>query len=228
MTKAYLEVDDIKKIESAARYVRDKLLIRILFRLGCRISEALNIAVDDIDFDRKLVTIQHLKVRMVILCNNCGSRLSKSARFCPTCGKQVDDLVVKQRDQKRLRTLPIDDDTLEFIKDYIKHDGPINVNGRKLLFGISRNHAWRIIKDCAERVGIKRLVNPETGKIHYVSPHKLRDAFAIIAMRHDDSGDGLRLLQEHLGHQNFNTTAKYRKVSGDEHREWYQNIWSKN
>jgi len=30
-------------------------------------------------------------------------------------------------------------------------------------------------------------------------------------MKHDGSGDGLRLLQEHLGHANFNTTAKYRK-----------------
>ena len=32
----------------------------------------------------------------------------------------------------------------------------------------------------------------------------------------DDSGDGLRLLQEHLGHVSFSTTAKYRKVAGEE------------
>ena len=31
--------------------------------------------------------------------------------------------------------------------------------------------------------------------------------------------------QEHLGHQSFNTTAKYRKVSGKEHKEWYQKLW---
>ena len=47
------------------------------------------------------------------------------------------------------------------------------------------------------------------------------------AVKLDDSGDGLRLLQEHLGHQSFNTTAKYRKVAGEEHREWYQRLWSK-
>jgi integrase/recombinase XerD len=33
------------------------------------------------------------------------------------------------------------------------------------------------------------------------------------------------MLQEHLGHQNFNTTAKYRKVSGAEHKEWYNQLW---
>jgi integrase/recombinase XerD len=46
-------------------------------------------------------------------------------------------------------------------------------------------------------------------------------------MKLDDSGDGLRLLQEHLGHVSFNTTAKYRKVAGDELKEWYDRLWKK-
>jgi hypothetical protein len=37
--------------------------------------------------------------------------------------------------------------------------------------------------------------------------------------------DGLRLLQEHLGHASFNTTAKYRKIAGEEHRHWYDRLW---
>jgi integrase/recombinase XerD len=44
-------------------------------------------------------------------------------------------------------------------------------------------------------------------------------------MKFDNTDDGLRMLQEHLGHANFNTTAKYRKVSGDEHKDWYQKLW---
>ncbi|GAI21872.1 unnamed protein product, partial [marine sediment metagenome] len=47
------------------------------------------------------------------------------------------------------------------------------------------------------------------------------------AIRVDDSGDGLRLLQEQLGHVSFNTTAKYRKVAGEELKEWYQKLWEK-
>ena len=44
-------------------------------------------------------------------------------------------------------------------------------------------------------------------------------------MKVDDSGDGLRLLQEHLGHVSFNTTARYRKIVGEEHRQWYNRLW---
>ncbi|GAI95070.1 unnamed protein product, partial [marine sediment metagenome] len=84
---------------------------------------------------------------------------------------------------------------------------------------------YKIVRDCAERAGLGELVNPETGKVHHISPHKLRDAFAVMAVRVDDSGDGLRLLQEHLGHTSFNTTAKYRKISGQESKEWYGKLW---
>jgi len=51
MAKAYLEADEISGLEKAATNMRDKLLISLLFRLGCRISEALAISVDDIDFN---------------------------------------------------------------------------------------------------------------------------------------------------------------------------------
>ncbi|MBU2008910.1 MAG: hypothetical protein KJ624_03525 [Chloroflexi bacterium] len=82
------------------------------------------------------------------------------------------------------------------------------------------------MRDCSERAGLPPLVSAETGRTLGVSPHRLRDAFAVHAVKVDDSGDGLRLLQEHLGHASFNTTAKYRKVSGREHREWYEKLWS--
>lgn len=113
------------------------------------------------------------------------------------------------------------------IKDYCSRNRSTSGNKSALLVGINRHRAWQIVRDCAEKAGLPKLVNPETGKIHNVSPHRMRDAFAVNVVKQDDSGDGLRLLQEHLGHQNFNTTAKYRKVSGDEHREWYQRLWGK-
>jgi integrase/recombinase XerD len=133
--------------------------------------------------------------------------------------------ILKYQDSQRRRVLPIDNATLDMLREYIDRGGPVVQNGRKLIFGISRHRAWQIVKICAEKAGLPKLVNPETGRLHNVSPHKLRDAFAVHAVKQNDSGDGLRLLQEHLGHQNFNTTAKYRKVSGEEHREWYDRLW---
>lgn len=225
MNKAYLEPQEVEQLEEAADYLRDKLLIRLTFRLGCRISEALGIAISDIDFTQGTVTIEHLKVRINLTCSDCGTRLSKTARFCPGCGVKVEKAIAEEKEHRRQRTLPIDADTLTMIRDYIDRGGPVSVNGRQLLFGISRHHAWQIVKYCAERASLGDLVNPETGLRHHVSPHRLRDAFAIHAVKLDDSGDGLRLLQEHLGHQNINTTMKYRKIAGKEHEKWYEKLW---
>jgi len=223
--KAYLEPEEVDRLERAAQYLRDRLLIRVLFRLGCRISEALGIAVDDVDFERGTVTIKHLKARTRLSCPRCGTRLSRSASFCPGCGVRVEQAVAEEKEHPRLRTLPIDGDTLEMLREYIHRGGPVAQNGRMLIFGINRHRAWQVVRDCAERAGLGKLQNPETGRVHGVSPHRLRDAFAVMAVKVDDSGDGLRLLQEHLGHASFNTTARYRKVSGREHKEWYHRLW---
>jgi len=123
--------------------------------------------------------------------------------------------------------LPLDNDTLSLLREYIRRGGPVIRDGKKLIFGINRHRSWQVIRDCAEKARLPKLVTPETGKIHNISPHRLRDAFAVHAVKLDDSGDGLRLLQEHLGHASFNTTAKYRKVSGKEQRDWYDKLWRK-
>jgi len=41
MAKAYLEVSEVESLEKATSNLRDRLFIRLLFRLGCRVSEAL-------------------------------------------------------------------------------------------------------------------------------------------------------------------------------------------
>jgi len=38
MPKVYLELEDVEQLEEAATYLRDRLLIRLLFWSGCRIS----------------------------------------------------------------------------------------------------------------------------------------------------------------------------------------------
>jgi len=225
--KAYLEPEEITLMENATTNLRDQLLIRLLFRLGCRVSEALSLTAEDVDLGRSTITIKHLKARLKLSCTECGQRLGRSHTFCPKCGSKVEKAQAEQQERRRQRVLPVDGDTLSMLKDYIRRGGPVLREGKRLVFGINRHRAWQIVKECAEKAGLPKLVNPETGRVHNVSPHKLRDAFAVHAVKLDDSGDGLRMLQEHLGHQSFNTTAKYRKVSGKEHRDWYQRLWKK-
>ncbi len=225
--KAYLEPEEVAQMEKAASNLRDKLLIRTLFHLGCRVSEALGLSVQDIDFNQAILTIKHLKKRLKLSCSNCGTRLGATHLFCPKCGGRIEKSQTEEQEHHRQRVLPIDSDTLKMLKEYVRRGGPILRNGKNLIFGVNRHRAWQIIKQCAEKAGLPKLVNPETGRVHNVSPHKLRDAFAVMAVKHNDSGDGLRMLQEHLGHASFNTTAKYRKVSGKEHHDWYQKLWQK-
>jgi integrase/recombinase XerD len=225
--KTYLEPEAIELLEEAATNMRDRLLIRLLFHLGCRVSEALALTVGDVDFSAATVTIQHLKTRSRLSCSHCGTRIGRSHGYCPGCGVKVEDAVAEEKEHRRVRTLPVDANTLHMLDEYIRRGGPVLKNGKRLLFGINRHRGWQIIKECAEKAGLPKLVNPETGKLRNVSPHRLRDAFAVHAVKTDDSGDGLRLLQEHLGHASFNTTAKYRKISGEEHRNWYQKLWDK-
>jgi integrase/recombinase XerD len=223
--KSYLEPIDVSKLFETATSSRDRLLVLTIFRLGCRISEALAIGVDDIDFTNGTVTIKHLKNRIKLKCPDCKAALNLTTIFCPACGVKVESAVQEIKDIRRQRILPLEDELLGMIKNYISSGGPVERNGRMVLFGINRHRGWQIIKTLAEKAGLPKIINTETGKVHSVSPHKLRDAFAVNAMKHDDSGNGMRLLQEHLGHASFNTTAKYRKIAGEEHRKWYQQLW---
>lgn len=223
--KTYLDPGDIQAMEKYAISIRDRLLIRLLFRLGCRISEALAIKVRDIDFDRANIMIVHLKRRIKLSCPGCKTSLSKKSRFCPGCGQLVEEIVKREQHHRRTRTLPLDKDSLETLKEYVMSKRLSTFNIEAPLFNINRHRAWQIVRDCGKRAGLTDLVNPETGRSRGISPHRLRDAFSVHAMKIDDSGDGLRLLQEHLGHASFNTTARYRKIAGDEHRLWYDQLW---
>jgi len=223
--KAYLELSELRQLEAQATCLRDRLLMRLLARLGCRISEALALTVKDIDFDSGTITILHLKSRVKLSCPKCGKRLGRSHAFCPGCGAKVQKALAQEQEHHRIRTLPIDEDTLRMLSEYIRRGGPVLRKDRMLIFGVNRHRAWQIVRECSNRAGLPLLVNPESGRVHNVSPHRLRDAFAVNAVKHDDSGDGLRLLQEQLGHVSIATTMRYRKVAGKELKEWYEKLW---
>ena len=103
--KTYLEPAEIELMELATICLRDRLLIRLLFRLGCRVSEALSIKLNNIDFEQATVTILHLKTRIRLLCPKCKARLAKRHQFCPECGEEVNE-ATKRQQEHRLCYLP--------------------------------------------------------------------------------------------------------------------------
>ena len=224
--RAYLEPEELERLEKAASNLRDRLLIRMLSHLGCRISEALALTTSDINLEQGTVTIQHLKTRLKLSCPGCNTSLGRCHSFCPKCGARVEGAVSQAREHRRVRTLHLDKDTMEILRDYINRGGPVSHDGKRLLFGINRHRGWQILRECSRKAGLPSLLNQETGKVHGVSPHRLRDAFAVMAVQKDDSTDGVRMLQEWLGHASIATTMRYRKVAGQELKEWYQKLWS--
>jgi len=211
-------------METKATCLRDRLLVRLLFYLGCRVSEVLALRVQDIDFTQGTITILHLKSRLRLSCPDCKASLGRRHRFCPRCGVEVTEASTCQQNHHRMRTLPIDRPTLSMLEDYLGDRALLD--GEERIFKINRHRAWQIVRNCGRLAGLTGLRNPETGRRRGISPHRLRDAFSVRAMKIDDSGDGLRLLQEHLGHASFDTTARYRKIAGEEHRKWYDRLWA--
>ena len=170
MSKEYLDISETTSLETAAKTLRDRVLVRILSRLGCRVSEALGLTVDDIDFTFGTVTIVHLKSHVKINCGNCGSRLGLRHEFCPKCGVKNALNAIQRSEKRRQRSLPLDKDTLDLIKTFLESQGPTAKNGKLYLFGINRHRAWQIVRECARATGLGELRNPETGKLRGVSP----------------------------------------------------------
>jgi len=139
--KTYLQLTDIELMQRAASCLRDRLLIRLLSRLGCRVSEALALRVSDIDFEQASITIMHLKTRIRLSCTKCKARLGKRHQFCPGCGEEVNEATKRQQEQRRIRTLPIDKHTLDMLKEYISSYGLINGNRCIALFNLNRHRA---------------------------------------------------------------------------------------
>jgi rRNA maturation endonuclease Nob1 len=70
------------------------------------------IQLQDIDFDRGILRIEHLKTRLQATCPGCESRLPRKNSFCRGCGVRVEAVVTKEKDHKRMTESPLDEETL--------------------------------------------------------------------------------------------------------------------
>jgi integrase/recombinase XerD len=158
--------------------VRDRALLELLYATGGRVSEIVNLDLDDL-IDKTLLRLlgKGSKERVVPV----GSYAQRAVenylvRVRPTlatAGRGTPALFLNQR------------------------------GGR-----LSRQTAWQIISDAAEKAGL-------TG---HVSPHTLRHSFATHLL---EGGADVRVVQELLGHSSVATTQIYTLVTVDALREIY-------
>jgi integrase/recombinase XerD len=161
------------------RGLRDRALLELLYSTGARISEAVGLDVDDVD----------ARARTVLLAGKGGKqRLVPIGR--PALAA-LDAYLVRARPALAARG----------------RGGPalfLNVRGGRL----SRQSAWQVLREAADRAGITAAV----------SPHTLRHSFATHLL---EGGADVRVVQELLGHASVTTTQVYTLVTVDTLREVY-------
>ncbi len=184
-----LTIDDVLALLEAAGgdspadgplTLRNRALLELLYSTGSRISEAVGLDIDDID----------TQARSVLLHGKGGKQ-----RLVPVgrpAVQALDAYLVRGRCElaRRGRGTPA-----IFL----------NARGGRL----SRQSAWQVLQDAAERAGIT------SG----VSPHMLRHSFATHLL---EGGADVRVVQELLGHASVTTTQIYTLVTVHALRE----VWA--
>ncbi|MDP2663346.1 MAG: site-specific integrase [Dehalococcoidia bacterium] len=224
----YLTPAHVAAMEAAAPNMREELLIRLLFRSGCRISEALALRPVDISASRKIITIQHLKQRVLLKCPDCGERLARRDRVCSQCAQPVTEAMRQVQEQRSRRVIQIDQGSIDLVELYVRTDPRFRKNREARLFLFGTRWAEKLVAEMARAAGVPPVIN-EMGKVHKVSPHRLRDAHAthfITEMKKlGEEDDAYRLLQLQLGHASVATTFKYRKLANVEQRKAYNQVF---
>ena len=160
--------------------LRNRALLELLYSTGARISEAVGLDIDDVD----------TQARSVLLRGKGGKQ----------------------------RLIPIGRPAVSALDTYLVRGRPdlarrgrgtpaifLNARGGRL----SRQSAWQVLQDAADRAGITAAV----------SPHVLRHSFATHLL---DGGADVRVVQELLGHASVTTTQIYTMVTVTALRE----VWA--
>ena len=151
--KGYLEPEQVERLIAVAPHLRDKLLVRIPWRTGIRVTELIGLKESDIDYDSRAITVKVQKQRK-------------------KDGKTVE----------RRRVVPVDRETLSMIKGYLEWKKQFPYNG-DLLFPITRQRVNQIFWKLGRRAGIKQVGDPTISKHTKVHPHNLRHSFSIRSVK---------------------------------------------
>lgn len=183
-----LSIDEVSKvIEAAGNFgskdaisLRDSALLEFLYATGARISEAVNVKFEDIDLDESVVKLtgKGSKQRLVPI-GGCAVRALKEYI-------KISRPLLAAKSKRELHTIFL------------------NKRGNAL----SRQSAWAVVAEAAERAKLGRPLHPHTLR-HSLATH-------LIA-----GGADVRTVQELLGHASVTTTQIYTHISPDELVEAY-------
>ena len=176
-SKTQLTEEEIQSMVNVASCLRDKLIVALLAETGCSVSELINIWDEDIDFEKGLVVIRGRNKPLHKHCPKCNRLAWPSDQYCSHCGSSLANLR-PVRNQRAHRMVSIGRDTMELIQQYLtgREEERARVAGSKYLINLTRQGVYYVVRELADSAGLKArvLLNPKTGKQHFVSPENVR------------------------------------------------------
>jgi integrase/recombinase XerD len=167
--------------------LRNKAILELLYSSGARVSEVVGLNLVDVsDVKSEDSTIRIIKIRG----KGGKERVVPMGSYSV---KALDDYLVRVRPSLVAKNTKGKSEALF-----------LNQRGSR----ISRQSAWQLVVDAAERVGL----------VGGISPHVFRHSFATHLL---DGGADIRVVQELLGHASVTTTQIYTLITIDKIRESY-------
>jgi integrase/recombinase XerD len=214
--KTTLTAEEIDRMLGTAKCQRDQLIGQFYADTGCRESELLAITVENIDFAQGTVLIPHLKHGAKKHCPKCGKTAGRTSSWCPRCGENLSK-VEPEGTLVRHRIINLGEETLALLRDFTMGMAPTD-----RIINLSRQSIYNIIRQMASDAGLagKVLINPESGRKHFIHPHIMRASLAVDWLRlAATDANKQKALQEHLGHADFGTTQRYNKLAPTQIKE---------
>lgn len=155
---------------------RNRAIIETLYGCGLRVSELVNLEISKVYFDEQYLIV---------------TGKGNKERIVPMSETSIAEIRAWLADREHLKVKPADSHILF-----------LNRRGGRL----SRVMIFYIIKDLAERAGIRK----------EISPHTLRHSFATHLL---EGGANLRAIQQMLGHESIATTEIYIHIDRSQLRD---------
>lgn len=148
---------------------RNRAILETLYSCGLRVSELCNLKLSDLYFDEGFIKVE-----------GKGNK----QRLVPISPRAIKEINLYFTDRNQMKIKP-DFEDFVFISNFGKN--------------ISRIMVFHIIKELAERIGLKKKI----------SPHTFRHSFATHLL---EGGANLRVIQCMLGHESIGTTEIYTHI----------------
>ncbi|MEZ5104045.1 MAG: site-specific tyrosine recombinase XerD [Draconibacterium sp.] len=152
---------------------RNKAMLETLYSCGLRVSELVNLKITNLFFEQGFIKVE----------GKAGKE-----RLVPVSGRAIDEIKKYLASYRKTLNVAKDSENILFL----------NRRGKKL----SRVMIFTIIKNLADKVGLKKKI----------SPHTFRHSFATHLI---NGGADLRAVQEMLGHESILTTEIYTHLDSD-------------